>query len=185
MVLGNYSGFKTLPWARGRHPTFLGPRAPQGFTLIELMVVILVIGVLATMVWPTIFHQIAKARQARALTAIGTINRAQHDFFYERGRFSNDMAELGFAYLSRDDKHYSYGLEAADSQNKKIKVKARPATQDALRGYTGVVYVNQDSQGNRVLSSLVCQGDVSQDAPDPQFKETGNGAVEVLGCGSL
>ncbi|MFM7471552.1 MAG: prepilin-type N-terminal cleavage/methylation domain-containing protein [Nodosilinea sp. LVE1205-7] len=160
-------------------------RQSQGFTLIELLVVILVMGILATMLWPMMFHQIAKARQAKALNAVGAMTRAQHDFFYERGKFSGDITELGFAYLNHEDKSYSYGVEAADRQNKRIKIKAQPITQDPLRGYTGVIYVNQDSQGNAIISSLVCQGDKNRDAPDPEFKETSNGPIEVTGCASL
>ncbi len=181
MFLSNNPNLKMEPmgWGRGLS------RQEQGFTLIELLVVILVMGILAAMLWPMVFHQIAKAKQAKALNAVGAMNRAQHSFFYERGKFSNDITELGFAYLNHEDRDYSYGVEAVDNQNKKIKIKAKPIEQNALRGYTGAVYVNQDSQGNSVLSSLVCQGDESRDAPDPEFKETANGPIEVTGCASL
>ncbi len=64
-------------------------RCQQGFTLIELLVVISILGLLATLVWPMILNQSAKAREARAINALGAMNRAQNMFFVTHNRFAN------------------------------------------------------------------------------------------------
>jgi prepilin-type N-terminal cleavage/methylation domain-containing protein len=50
--------------------------ARKGFTLLELLVVIIIVGVLAAVAMPALFRNIERARSTEALTAFGIIHRA-------------------------------------------------------------------------------------------------------------
>ena len=67
-------------------------RSSRGFTLLEVMVVIVIIGVLATLVVTTIFPKIGKARVTAARADISTIMNALKTYKLDNGRYpSNDQ----------------------------------------------------------------------------------------------
>lgn len=68
----------------------------SGFSLVELMVVVAIIGILATIAIPKVNKFIAKARQSEAqvnLTSLYTFNK---NFFVEFQGYSSSFGALGF-----------------------------------------------------------------------------------------
>ena len=66
----------------------------QGFTLIEIMVVVIVIGVLAALVIPNLFGRSGQAKQAVAKQKIATIDGQISMFQQDHGRFPDTLDEL-------------------------------------------------------------------------------------------
>jgi len=77
-----------------------------GFTLIELMIVVAIIGILAAIAIPNFLKYQAKSRQTEAKTNLGGIFVAETAFFGERAGYSN-FAEIGFA-LAGAANRYTY-----------------------------------------------------------------------------
>jgi general secretion pathway protein G len=72
----------------------------EGFTLIEILVVILVIGVLAALVAPNVFRHVGASKEAAARSQIEMLGAALDAY-----RLDNDVyptAEQGLAALRRD-----------------------------------------------------------------------------------
>lgn len=65
-------------------PPYGSARALRGFTMIELMIVVIVIGVLAAVALPSFLDSIRKGRRSEAFAAIAAVQQAQ-----ERWRSSN------------------------------------------------------------------------------------------------
>lgn len=65
-----------------------------GFTLIEIMVVVIVIGVLAALVVPNFLGRAAKAKKAVAQQKIGNIETAINLFYQDYSRFPETLEEL-------------------------------------------------------------------------------------------
>lgn len=54
----------------------------RGFTLLELLVVVIILGVLGAMTLPNLFSQIGKAREAEAKQILSAIGQAQQSYFF-------------------------------------------------------------------------------------------------------
>jgi general secretion pathway protein G len=69
---------------RGKHQ---GRRAPRGMTLIEIMVVLVILGLIASAVVIAVFPQLQKARVDRTVLDIGNLENAFKLYNARRGKF--------------------------------------------------------------------------------------------------
>ncbi len=87
----------------------------QGFTLLELIVVIIIIGILATLGFTQYTKMVEKGRSAEARMILGQIRTAQTGYNIEYGAYATDLTLLavGTANNSCDTVHYfSYTANA-------------------------------------------------------------------------
>ena len=78
----------------------------KGFTLIELMIVVAIIGILAAIAIPNFLRYQAQSRQAEARTNLGGIFVAETSYFGENSRYSG-FQEIGFT-LAGTSNRYTY-----------------------------------------------------------------------------
>ena len=77
--------------ARERRPR---SRSEQAFTLLELLMVVIIIAILATLAIPQYTKSVAKARRSEALSALGVMRSAQLRYQAEHGSFTDDFGLL-------------------------------------------------------------------------------------------
>jgi type IV pilus assembly protein PilA len=95
-------------------------RKQEGFTLIELMIVVAIIGILAAIAIPNFLRYQAKSRQSEAKTNLGAIFVAETAYFSEATRYGS-FSEIGYA-LAGTTNRYTYrspatGGAAASANN--------------------------------------------------------------------
>ncbi len=73
------------------------PGATSGFTLVELMIVLVIAGILLAVAIPSYNSQVRKSRRTEARTAILDIATREERFFSLNNAYTNDPTQLGYA----------------------------------------------------------------------------------------
>ncbi len=69
-------------------------RGAKGFTLVEVLVVVVIIGVLAAMIVPRFIGRTDEARRNAARMQIGQVDSAIQTFYLDYNRYPNSLDEL-------------------------------------------------------------------------------------------
>ncbi len=72
-------------------------RKQGGFSLSELMITILLIGIISGIAYPSYIDQIMKGRRGDATAALLTAGVKQETYYAYHGVYTTDMSELGFS----------------------------------------------------------------------------------------
>ena len=88
----------------------------KGFTLVEIMIVVVIIGILTAVAYPNYRDFAARAKRVEATAALLKIATNQERFYLQNNSYTTDMTALGFnadPFIS-DSSSYSIEITAAD-----------------------------------------------------------------------
>ena len=94
----------TLPSTRKRF---------HGFSLMEVMIVVVIIGILAALAYPNLGKYLKRARQTEAKTNLSAIYTAQKIYFTLHQSYAEDINELDLSLVQGDP--YTFTMEASTS----------------------------------------------------------------------
>ena len=107
-------------------------RARNGFTLIELMVVVVVIGILASLAIPFYRSYTRGSKEAEAKPLLRQIYTLEQRYQARTGSYTLDLAQLeGGAGLATSGRYFSYGVIAHASG---FCVTASPSAEGTAAG---------------------------------------------------
>ncbi len=81
-----------------------------GFSLIEMMIVVVMIGILATMAYPRLERYLTSSRQNEAKTNLMAIYTAQKVYHASNRGYASDIQQLGVETPSEGEVLYTYSL---------------------------------------------------------------------------
>lgn len=139
---------------------FLGQK--KGFSLVELMVVVAIIGILTSIAVPKFNSFRAKAIRAEAISSLTNINTLQQLYYTDADEYGT-LGEIGFTNTAGKSKYaYSSSLVASNSRYEATATSDKPlcgnATQDVMKtNQDGVITSGQtpttpDTAGNDGLT---------------------------------
>jgi len=80
----------------------------SGFTLVELLVVIIIIGIIATISMGAMFNFINKAKQVEGITYVNTCQKKQLTYYAENTQFTDSLQLLG---LPKETTNYIFKVD--------------------------------------------------------------------------
>ena len=107
-------------------------RAPRGFTLTELMIVVAIVTLLATIALPAFTDHIRKGRRADAAAFLSDIVARQQQFLLDRRAYATSITDspaaggLGLTIPSNVSAHYSLSMVTVNDPPPSFTLTATP-----------------------------------------------------------
>jgi type IV pilus assembly protein PilA len=118
----------------------------KGFTLIELMIVVGIIGILVAIAAPNFSRYQSKARQTEAKIALAAIYGGEKSFYSEYSAYIGSFDAIGFA-PEGDKRFYSTGWAGTDTAT--------------VQGYNGSIGTGNWSRTKFPASWTTCSTDIA------------------------
>ena len=137
----------------------------QGFTLIELMVVIVIMGILAAVAVPKLFGMIAKSKASEVGPAAGEYIKLQDAYVSETGVYYGDWKLIGYKMDPSSNFDYTGSLgnngtkkSITEASNSVWKAAAKATLNDCKSGVWALNIAANSSSGGSVKYTAAITG---------------------------
>jgi len=121
----------------------------KAYTLTEILVVLVIIGILILMALPNLLPLITKAKSLEAKTQLNHVQTLEQSYFYEHSKYSKDLAEIGFIQekLVTDgaEGRANYRIEISNATNTGFTAKATAVVDFNGNGTFNVWEIDQNN----------------------------------------
>lgn len=119
----------TLNWLGTRRAT-----KQHGFTLIELMITVAIIGILAAVAYPSYTDYIRKGKRATAQATLIELASKEQTYLLDRRVYTTNLTSLGFVAPKEIENDYTFAIDSISDSPLAFKAKATPSTALTAKG---------------------------------------------------
>ena len=118
----------------------------KAFTLMELLIVLIIIGILVLLALPNLMPLISKAKSTEAQLQLEHVCTLEKSYFYMHSKYSTDFKEISFepAILTTKGGNANYTIEITDATSHSFKARATAVVDFDGDGVFNVWEVDQD-----------------------------------------
>jgi type IV pilus assembly protein PilE len=118
----------------------------SAFTLTELLVVLVIIGILVLLALPKLMPLISKAKSTEAQLQLGHLHTLEKSFFYMKSKYSSSFEDIGFEAekLVTEGGNANYRIEIIESSATGFKARATAVVDFDGDGKFNIWEIDQD-----------------------------------------
>jgi type IV pilus assembly protein PilE len=134
-----------------KNPSF---RRVNAFTLSELLVVLVIIGILVLMALPVLMPLISRTRSVEAKQGLKHIYTLQRTFFFEFSKYSNDLEKIGFeqeSLITDEGGKANYLFEVTVADTKTFQARATAVVDFDGDGQFNVWEIDEKNNLNEIV----------------------------------
>jgi prepilin-type N-terminal cleavage/methylation domain-containing protein len=151
-------------------------RGKRGFTLVELLIVVAIIGVLSTIGVPTFRRMIQKSKKSEAKVNLGGVYTTESAFYAEYNYYGNNLTRMGFEIDgSASSLIYTVGYYTAACANS-AAINPPTGTTLAINAAFPAYYTAANTRAGAV-NSTVCGQAFDVPAAGTTFTAGASGAI--------
>ena len=125
----------------------------KGFTLLEVLIVVIIIGILAAIAMPQYVNTLEKAKSGEAAANIGSIRTSVDRLWYQNGTIQTNLALLDIDDPNgQANRLYNYTIVAGEGANATTRIYTVTATRVGV-ATTYVAWEQTDNETGRLYRS--------------------------------